>query len=258
MDTIPGIEKAKILLSAGGGKEFSKFPTNAGAHLGKIPVGRIRVQLELSPSPVFVFVVDGQKQPTLLKEIWTASGIRRVVKDMGIKQTENKIPYIGYPENHLRLVEASTSRIRMWELAIISQEGEFFFTSQQTFDVTVARRLGGRLFICSNRLHAWPQMIEFLRILLGEPIFPLKEEAEKNSPPPGTVLWWNVAQGLGAIQTPRGVARAHWSQVALGQRVFQYLREGERVFCEIKEIAQRAGARPTSFKWEAKNIKPLM
>ncbi|HEY4509882.1 MAG TPA: hypothetical protein VJC15_02750 [Candidatus Paceibacterota bacterium] len=264
MGSIPGVCKATLLFGGGNlRREFENIPENSCVRLGKFaPGGQIRIILELAPSPVFAFVVDGRKNPYLLRTDDTATEIRRARKDVSIQKSGAGVAYASYPENHLRIVEVTETRIRMWELAIISQDGEFFFTSQNTFDLALRRmtpEFEERLCFEQDRLKAWPQMVEFLEKLLGQPLFVLKENEEEKKPTiPGTVLWWNFAQGLGAIQTKNGAARAHWSQVIQGNRKFRYLVKDERVSCELIPIpkpTQEDRVRPTAFEREARNIK---
>jgi len=100
--------------------------------------------------------------------------------------------------------------------------------------------------------------MKFLEDILKEPLFVLPEDSEtKKAFPVGTVIWWNIAQGVGAVQTGRGAARAHWSQIAAGKRKFRYLLEGERIHCNVVPLELREDSRPSTFKWEAQNITPL-
>jgi len=256
---IPGIYRM-TLTGPNLNRTFTAVPENGFGFLGRLPhPGRVRIELELEELyPIYAFVVDAQKNPTHLHEDKDMSERRHVFKGMSINKDEAGVSYVGYPANHLRLGEITESLIRIWELSIVSQYGEFFFTSQRTFHVKVERKLGGKLFLQQNRLKTWPQMMEFLEKILGEPLFPIGEDSEtKKDVPVETVIWWNIAQGVGAIQSTKGAARAHWSQVAVKSRKFRYLIEGERVQCEVTPVILKEGVRPTMFKWEAKNITPL-
>lgn len=207
----------------------------------------LRVQLDPVLLPVHV---DGKKNVSRIRMKKGKPSIR-----MGLRRELGGMASSAYPENHLRLLSLTPEHIGMWEIAVVSQRGAFFLTLQETVAISLRRGIGGILYGVGPRLQNWPQMKKFLEDLLGERLLMLGEESPKEVPL-GGVIWYNLAQGLGAIQTVKGAARVHWSQAAPREDGFRYLQQGERVNYQITPVILKQGMRPTSFQWEAKNVTP--
>ncbi|MBI3633443.1 MAG: hypothetical protein HY226_04075, partial [Candidatus Vogelbacteria bacterium] len=94
---------------------------------------------------------------------------------------------------------------------------------------------------------------EYTDVLGLDEIEPRKREREEKQ---GTVLWWNFALGLGAINTKYGVARAHWTQVA-PYPVQRWLVPGKTV--QFKELVEpkQTGDHETKFKFEAIEVESI-
>lgn len=168
-----------------------------------------------------------------------------------------------YPDNNLRLLSLQNGNIiSIFEIALVSQGGDFYITKQPTYEAELFRNKAGE--ICCPTLNNWPAIIPFLNDLFGEnpngfisiaEYVPKQEKErlplEKNI---GVVIWYNIAQGLGAIQTGEGVARVHWSQIRMSGFVF--LIPGEYIMFSALR-SPRQGSRPTSFNYEAIDVVPL-
>ena len=204
--------------------------------------------------------VDGQKNVVWKKApLATSSDVLYTHQVRIMAGKDRNPPYVAYPHNNFRLVEfLSAGQIRLWEVALVAQNGEFFLSGQPTY-LFQAHRFGQRMVIPG--LDKWPQLEELLISALQPQLEKLPElkapvpQKEDVSPSPlasgmGVVLWYNIAQGMGAIQTHEGPARVHWSQVVKDSGRLACLAEGQRV----KYVALRspkASVRGTSFEREA-------
>ena len=246
---IPGLLEVKIVA----GKQSWEFePPFPGefcrlGNIGSNGLESIELKTTLDSDLVPIHV-DGAKNVSRIRIKKGVSSIR-----MGLRREErNTTAFSIYPENHLRLLSLSEERIAMWEAAIVSQRGTFFLTFQETVNIALKEGIGGILYGMASQLQKWPQMKAFLENLLGKQLLILAEENPRKIRE-WRVIWYNLAQGMGAIQTPKGAARVHWSKVD-PRKSFQYLIQGESVQCRIVPVVQRKGIRPTSFKLEAESI----
>src|SRR3989344_2784633 len=133
-----------------------------------------------------------------------------------------------------------TNGLRVWEVAIVSQNGEFFLTVQKEYEADLWQESsGGNLFITEEKLMNWPQM----RVAIGE-LFPkawaplplqpgigFKADPFAGETPSrgvARVKWYSPRSGLGALRTMEGDARVDWTQVS-PRDGFSYLVAGELV-----------------------------
>jgi hypothetical protein len=218
---------------------------DADGYLGMLAPGLALLETHILPDlDVYGFEVNGKKN-VMLKKDWAPSMMPpnkgkvyqtkvQVVRDMkGFCCTK-------YPDNHMRLLELiKGGKFRVWEIALVSQHGHFFLTTQRVYEASCYRN--GQQIVCpyfEGEPHKWPQLVQLLRQLLIERMVELKPISEHLPDPKpsadglflgtGRVLWWNFAQGLGAIITPEGVARVHWSNVVPRGRL-AFLTRGEIV-----------------------------
>ncbi|MDA1337623.1 MAG: cold shock domain-containing protein [bacterium] len=221
--------------------------------IGEIPQGFLKPTLEVKLEPhLLALHVDGEKNPTKIR---VENGGSRV--HIGVWRNKEGRLLTTYPQNHVRLLAATTKHIAMWEVAIIFQHEEFFLTAQQTLNIPLDQQdAGGVLYAESTRLQTWPQMVEFLEEDLDHKllIMPKKEDEGIR---PGHVIWYNFAQGMGLIQTRKGEARVHWSQIAQRDQGFRYLVAGEPVIYQIIPMTQKPGPQRTTLRWQAVNVRPL-
>ena len=167
--------------------------------------------------------------------------------------------YTYYPFNNLRVLQVNPGgNVEMWEIALVTQRGQLFLTTQKPYSFFCYNNEGK--IVCPEI--NWPQLEEALnRIISPEDVlpvkdyFPLDREIEEDfAPREGRVIWYNFAQQLGAIKTRRGVARVHWSEVMRPE--FRYLAANELVL--FRSLTRpRQFYRPTSFKLEARKVRPL-
>jgi len=156
---------------------------------------------------------------------------------------DNEETHTEYLTNHqdlIGLVKESPGLFFVWEIALVSQKGSFFLTTQKVF--------GGRCYrdgdkmvahpYFSNDEHDWSQLLDFVGNLFKDQIQEfLPIEAHKPGPPlsgddlksrKGRVIWWNFAEGKGMIQIKQGLARVDWPEVK-PRNNFSYLLPDELV-----------------------------
>lgn len=217
---------------------------------------------------IWVLAVDGKKTPVLRQgEFDPDIEVDRYDTSIHIWETGNGIAYTRYPENHVRFVEyMGDGKARLVEVALISQNGVFWLTAQKTYDIAVGRTADGE-FLCPQFAEKWPAFVSLLADLLAEETLPVEVPAL----PPlsakvdlqrgvGQVEWWNCAQQMGAIRTPKGsahpLARVHWTQVIGSNGDLCRLTPGQLVSFEGLQRPRTApGDRPTGFKLEATNVR---
>ncbi len=244
-------------------------------YLGQLAPGRLTLVATTSDNNTYPFVVNGPKEITLLN---SDEAPHYQIK-MTIASTQDGVCHTKYPANNLRLLRIGLSgKIQIWEIAAISQHGEFFLTAQCTYQ-TRCYRDNGRIRCpkFEEGPKKWPQLQELLGELLAPEIAQLPQISKYRpaklapnglglTPNTGRVLWYNAAQGLGAILTPSGVARVHWTQIVQrGRR--RYLRKGKLISYSslVSLLIPKAQPgpyaklpRPTSFKWEVLSVKPSL
>lgn len=241
-------------------------------YIGNIPSGiQVFVQVEVKPgADIYGFDVDGTKNVKLKKD-WAPYFLencdgRLYSMQVHTKRSEDGFACTWYPQNHMRLLELdrSTGGFKIWEIALISQGGDFFLTTQQTYEARCFRKEDK---VVCPRFEAWTQLVAFLGELFAEnaenlaPVSEYEPERELNAeqflPSQGRVLWWNSAQGVGAIITPEGAARVHWTQVS-GRPRLSYLVKGEVVkYEELVAPRQTNPNRQTRFQKEVRVVTPL-
>ncbi|MEK7555643.1 MAG: hypothetical protein AAB516_02400 [Patescibacteria group bacterium] len=191
-------------------------------------------------------------------------------RKISLETNGNGICHTKYPNNNLRLLKLdSDGQLEIWEIALISQDGEFFVTTQKTYAAKFYWDTEGGKVVCPRFEKKWPQVVEMAKGLLSKNVIlnsvkkyesdlaeERKERANLNvpkEPKTGRVLWWNCAQGFGLIRISNGeVARIHWSEV-VRCALLSYLKEGE----EVRYDGLRVPRGNTSFKKEAIGVMPI-
>ncbi len=243
-------------------------------YVGKLTPGLARIKARLSPGRrIHGLVVErrisgGRKISPLRvrgsRTLWYVKGVGIERKYIGLPPVR-EVPMALYP-NSLRLVEEKPRGLfEVWEAALISQMGAFFFTVQQNF--TLKAYWDGEKVVFPG-FESWPPGSEWEAV--GEFVLPLLAsrleeleplvgyeplpEAKTNGLAPnfGRVLWWNYAQGKGAISTNKGAALVRWWNVAKRGRL-AFLTEGEQV--RYVALHRPATRHPTHFEWEAAGVR---
>lgn len=238
--------------------------------LGYLVPPRVTLKVRIPPSEfLWGFVVDGKKNVQLKRdlapEMKTSMEGRMYSTRIDVKRAN---PYLDsgvargichteYPVNNMRLLELSPDgQGSIYEIAIVSQGGMFFLTGQTTWRFGLFRE--DDHVACPyfrEEVRRWPQFEDFVqRIFPPEWIGALAIvwDYQPDDPPSeplqeytGRVSWYNLAQGIGAVETAQGAARVHWTQVPPRPRL-RYLVPGETIafqrLCKPKETKLRRSA----------------
>lgn len=124
------------------------------------------------------------------------------------------------PDNTLTFLEiGEKGGICVWEVAVVSQYGDFWLTVQPIYLVRCYR--SNDRIVCPALDEKWPQLVEVAAMFLKDrrDLEPLPREFRSNvvtipEHAMGRVLWWSVARGFGEVLTRGGeVARVDWQQI---------------------------------------------
>jgi len=268
-------------------------PTSAEAlastRIGHAEVGmKIRLAIQVTDEEqanVWGFMVDNQKNMTMKRNYYhpvdpsktldknKAEAARRqkvlgnhkaYVADIQVKWSDKKkCLHTEYPFNNLRVLRLSGNVVEEWEFSVTSQGGKFFLSEQKVYTWTVWRN-GLTIGSFEKGLDDWPQMLKTLWHLFGAKVNALPcytdalvidepEMPEEFAENQGRVIWWNEAKGLGVLNTSKGQARVHWTQVTPSPRK-RSLTTGMLVsYKELAEPKTNPG-QSTSFEYEAKGV----
>lgn len=133
-----------------------------------------------------------------------------------------KEKYISWPMNHMRLfcLNGTTGLFQLWEISLVSQDGNFYLCCQQG--------RGGQCYQNDGRLicpeyENWGSM-HHLMFRWHETTEFLKPIAQYTTPKPPAALnglpdnharieWYNLARGMGVITTTKGAAYVHHTEI---------------------------------------------
>ncbi len=233
------------------------------------PPAQFMIDLELRRGAYCsVFEVDGKKN-IQLKQDWCGYleeiPLRSYQKFVSIKTNDQGAYFTHYPENNVRIVQATEQGMVLFEVSIIAQKNKFYFCKQQTHTIRCYCKEG---MICCPDYQRWPQISQLANqiyqgqakdllpdISVFQPLQGLSNNGLK--PKQGRVVWFNFAQGYGALQTPKGMARIHWSEIIAPTRQRAYLQANDVVEFEQLKTPPVNGKRETSFQLEAYRVKKL-
>lgn len=278
-----GIEGVEISVFAGEAWPKTLISAEDG-YLGQLRSGMLTLMAKVAAGlPIYALDVDGQKNvrlrankaakadpPVEGKEFRVRIAVEYGEGDSYVngELRVNDLFFTRYPANNLRLLKLEPNgEFHIWEIAVISQNSDFFLTVQETYSGSCYRSDDG---LACPRVNKWPQMVQLLADIIGEAgltgLPDLISYREDTVPPfytyggdRGVVLWWNLASGLGCIQAEQGQARVHWTQVPKRPRL-AFLAKNERVTFEKVEsptirVRPDGSQRPTGFKLEAKGVQ---
>lgn len=251
----------------------TRFPLEKDGFIGFLNVGEQMIIEAFILLPeflnIFAFEVDGKKNVILKKDWGPLSNPplkeRRYQTKIQIKKSLEGTPHTEYPSNNLRIIRLDDNgQTWIWEIALVSQNGSFFLTVQKTYEFQCCRQ--GKILIAPMFDSRWPQLVSFLRQLpiidvnelpdFSEYTPPAAQKKKNLEPKTGRVLWFNFAQGIGAIETPEGNARVHWSQIEPRPRL-AFLETGELVSYKKLIEPVQTKTRNTSFPRDALGVRVL-
>ncbi len=232
------------------------------------------VMFALIGSPaIFGVSVDGKGNMVPKRDHNKHQDLPRIYKaTIPIKIDRQGMPHTEYPGNHFRLLYFTPDgEMWTWEIALISQAGDFFLSLQRTYRIRCYRQEEGTIcwpsFEEGSSVKAvveslWseeflsPHFVDNLPLLESytpEPI-PSSEGIPKDA---AQVLWYNQSQQFGCLLLPDGrQARVHWTSI-LGERRPAYLRARELVRYKDLVKPRETKNRPTTFRLEAVKVTPL-
>ncbi|MBI1957084.1 MAG: cold shock domain-containing protein [Candidatus Niyogibacteria bacterium] len=248
----------------------------ADGYLGHLQEQRAIIEVRVESLDIIGMDVDHQNNVRAKKNWSEGIGIKIYRQKVPFGTSKNGWLYAPHPGNKLQLLEVDErGRLVRWEVALVSQNGEFFLTTQKARDMACG--WDGDAFLCGALEKSWPQLYDFVVDFLSgrydlfarlPDIQEYLDAVGKESELPdasrfifishtGYVLWYNLANGLGAILTADGEARVHWTQIAPRER-FAYLEKGEMVSFQGLRKPDTGGSRSTSFKHEAVGVTALL
>lgn len=211
--------------------------------------------------------VDGNKNVVLMKDRSKDSSVALFSIKILVKRDDYGILTTEYPLNNLRvLIFGKEGKFEVWEIAVIAQDGLFFLTEQITYEAQCFLNEAGEI-VCP-RLEKWPQLIELLKSLVKEEeILSVSEyssspipKAEGLPPKQAKVVWWNFAQGLGAIVIDKKgtQARVHWRDLVIDQKgKLRALSPDQVVSYQKLVLPRQSKGRTTGFLMEAIGVTPI-
>lgn len=267
MDKLKGVE---IELT----KDGEVIPAEPDGYVGELTSGTAVIAATVLRGFPFIGIkVDGKKNVVKKKDWSEAEGIKVFQAVIPIKTAEKGgMNHTEYPDNNLRLLEIHPNgHVALWEISLVSQEGYFFLTTQKVY-CDQCYRDGDRIF-CAPFVK-WPQLTGpmpedgFNRITLTNLLkienLPLvcdykSTQTARNGlrPNTGRVLWFNLAQGYGAMNTPKGMARVHWTQIMKEGRL-AFFETGDLVSYKYLTKPNQTKARKTTFPREAYVVSLLL
>ncbi len=271
MYTIPKIEGVKLQVY----KQDRLLTPEDDGHVGQLFSGFATILAVIDPSADKTIGIfrDGQDHYTQQRELLSLPELRhgkfpptpaqqfmrkllaeqsldQDAKAYGVKIPLHVYPYQGkpinmvnYPENTLSLAQyvsenrGLTGRVQVWEVALVSQYGEFFLTVHRHYNIAACKSIRGhRYFPRLTRGHPLLERIllenapQDLPLIPGEDLIPFERGHPDKSLGryEGIVESWYAPRNMGAITTAQGSARVHWNDVPPRPRL-RYLKEGERV-----------------------------
>lgn len=268
--------------------EKPREPADDG-YVGNLNVNDKILLLAFAPenSAIYGFNAIGDADPSSRKKYIIPKADKSAAYGLKCKIYEQRITIVRNSDgvchtisgqNEIRLLELSEEigRFRIWELALVSQNGKFFLTEQMVYEACCYR--GGRdgdKLVCpyfQNKNQNWPELVLWLQDLFIDYFEGLPHIGEKKPEPPrepeafppqiAKVVWWNMREGrgmfaVGANISPNGVAVAHWQNSSpRTKNGFVYFKTGELVSFEAsRKPPYVTKARDTKFVCELLGVK---
>jgi hypothetical protein len=229
-----------------------------GRKLGKSVELRASARPSGRGATIVAFEGRGQGPLTKKRNLAETPGQCIFSKIIPVRYDPDKInpPFTRFPENHFRILEIKGNTLRHFEVAVVAHRGYFFVIKQLTRQGELFRDDGEVLF---PPFVGWPEFTDLLsKIAKGRAL--KKTSAFKEPDPPeanglgnfqGRSLWWNLAQGFGAILLRNGHgARLHRNNLRRENSHLPYLGPGELVEFEKLSLPNQTTERSTAFRQE--------
>lgn len=277
MKTIPGV---KIELWFLGGRNIAprQMEVADDGYVGELGAGaKFTIQSIVQKGAYILGVhTDNAKNIVLKKEASERSltplgDVRTYEQKCEIRRSQNGTACTWPNDNHLNLAEAgSDGKVRYWEIALVSRNGNFFLTTQCLYEAQCYHDQNN-MVVCPffqreqfpGEEREWPQMVDMLKAFMTDSGLPSiseyhptpKPSAKGLKPKTGKVLWWNHMSGTGCVLTRDDEeVKVHWTQVTRKDSRLAYLVPGEVVAYHKLVPANRDGAKKTGFQYEALEV----
>lgn len=262
MNTLKGV----IVTLAKAGKDGgagTPITIEDDGYAGELEIGRYYLDSRIFFGSYSGFKADKDKN-VFPKSNLAKDGKTKLYRAVVKVRNKGEKNFTKYLDNNLRLLKINGNHVILWEIALVSQEGQFFVTIQKVYD--------DYLFNDDDKVYCrtfekWKQIMEYIdsKVIINQlpPISELPPPAaaviKSNGllPNTGRVLWYNKAQQLGLIITPDGNRKIKgWQITRQGSRL-DYYESGEKV-SYMGITSPMNVERPTSFDKEAYGVKLLI
>jgi hypothetical protein len=237
-------------------------------YLGVLTPGTIAVTLTINQAACsfgkfYGLERVGQLDVTLKRDHSEEDNIKIYIRNIPVFDGGTKGPYTKYPDNHFKLLEILvTGHFRIWEIAITKRGGVFYLSTQPVWD-EYAFRKGNKVVVPA--MPAWESLRKILQGLI-KPSYLASTKSYEPKPAitteglvtkQGRVIWWNEANGIGALATATGIARFHRRNLVV-QHEWVTFEKGEIVKYKNLTIPHlNEGEKTTSFKLEAIGVEKV-
>jgi hypothetical protein len=172
----------------------------------------------------------------------------------------------GYTTNNTVRFIAYNDRVDIceYEVGVFTQRGKHFFGMQRNWQDRLCLNAEGQPVIENVK---WDQLAKFLASTLNirpQGIARDKPQTEQRQPVPtnelAIVRWFKFATGTGAIETSKGMAKVHYSNILTRDRHRPaILQPNQRVKTTLISAQEAAGnsKHQISFPWVATEVQPV-
>ncbi len=179
-----------------------------------------------------------------------------------------------FPSNHVKLISISENpwEFNLYEIAIFAQpkpgtesEINFFLTTQLCYSSTMFRNEKNEVVMPGYEgFSRWEDLQFYVGLNVAKDKLPVLSPSTSGGglmlslkEHEGIVVWYNLAQGVGMIQTTKTNARVNWRDIQTKER-FRYLKAGQKVSFTELVLSRNTYRRPrvTKFQLDAEGVKP--
>ncbi len=252
-------------------------------YVGRLTPAKAVIQVRIFPRPgrsIWGLNVNGKKKIDKKKDETVKMDPRPEYQlyQTGVQIKERNIEtgefHTQHPTNYFVLLVVNASgHSETYDVALVSQAGEFFITFQKVWEFQCYRDESGVLRCPRFELSQprpehesnWDELVEILKKIVQPDSF---ETADKYRPNPelpeiheanvGLVTWWNQARGIGEVLTSKGRVKAHWQHSSVPKRPrLAFLNAGEKVRYEYLRDAVDTRLMHTSYVSQACHVSPI-
>jgi len=237
----------------------------------------LKVRLEIDPGCYYLGIgINDTTADVFELEYEEVDGHKVYERNVRILESRDRVLYPDKENNIVRLIAVKTDgTCVMWNIALISQSGNFFLTFQTMFTGQAYADGDGKIRLPqafeSEHAKTWSKMGKFLEGRLTDfvkdnpdsgLVFPslgtYVSKTNGHQPVDGEVKWYSLRKQMGCIHTRKGKdARVHFGQIKTKRPDgLLYLSKGEVVKYDLSAPrGMRPESRSTGFDYEAINVE---